>query len=693
MEKSSSNKIVKRVEELRAELRRHEHLYYVMDAPEISDAAYDALMNELKKLEAEHPELHSADSPTQRVGGKPAEGFKKVGHSRPMLSLDNAYNEEELTDWDRRVHELAGSLPVEYTAELKLDGLSVALTYGPSEDGGARLLTGVTRGDGQVGEDVTTNVRTIRSVPISVSATALKKAGLPQAFEVRGEVVMPEKAFLRTNEEREREGLPAFVNPRNSAAGTVRTMDPSIVANRGLVLFAYFLLLDGEYFAAGQDATLDALTTLGFRVNPHRGRVHKVAEMMKFIERAGEQRETLGYEIDGVVLKVDAHTTQQRLGYTGRAPRWAIAYKFTAEQAVTQMVDIMITVGRSGKLTPTAVLTPVFVGGVTISRATLHNADWIERMGLRIGDWVKVERGGDVIPKVAGIVEDAEHPRGTHRFEYPTVCPVCGNPAVREEGEADYRCVNVDCPALIRGTLEHWGSRGVMNIEGLGEASVAALTESGTVRSVAQLYSLTEETLAELKQEVERNGVKKEQRVFGPVEIKKLLDQIKKSKEAGLARVLMGLSIRFIGERTAETLAQEFGDIEAIKNASAEELERAEEVGPRISHAIVDFFARPANRELIEHLKTAGLKMTAEKKQRTTQLAGLTLVLTGTLPNLSREQAKAMIEAAGGKVSGSVSKKTSYVIAGEEAGSKLDKAQELKVPVLDEAGLIKLLEK
>jgi DNA ligase (NAD+) len=693
MEKSSSNKIVKRVEELRAELRRHEHLYYVMDAPEISDAAYDALMNELKKLEAEHPELHSADSPTQRVGGKPAEGFKKVGHSRPMLSLDNAYNEEELTDWDRRVHELAGSLPVEYTAELKLDGLSVALTYGPSEDGGARLLTGVTRGDGQVGEEVTTNVRTIRSVPISVSATALKKAGLPQAFEVRGEVVMPEKAFLRTNEEREREGLPAFVNPRNSAAGTVRTMDPSIVANRGLVLFAYFLLLDGEYFAAGQDATLDALTTLGFRVNPHRGRVHKVAEMMKFIERAGEQRETLGYEIDGVVLKVDAHTTQQRLGYTGRAPRWAIAYKFTAEQAVTQMVDIMITVGRSGKLTPTAVLTPVFVGGVTISRATLHNADWIERMGLRIGDWVKVERGGDVIPKVAGIVEDAEHPRGTHRFEYPTVCPVCGNPAVREEGEADYRCVNVDCPALIRGTLEHWGSRGVMNIEGLGEASVAALTESGTVRSVAQLYSLTEETLAELKQEVERNGVKKEQRVFGPVEIKKLLDQIKKSKEAGLARVLMGLSIRFIGERTAETLAQEFGDIEAIKDASAEELERAEEVGPRISHAIVDFFARPANRELIEHLKTAGVKMTAEKKQRTTQLAGLTLVLTGTLPNLSREQAKAMIEAAGGKVSGSVSKKTSYVIAGEEAGSKLDKAQELKVPVLDEAGLIKLLEK
>jgi DNA ligase (NAD+) len=691
--KSPSTKVVKRVEELRAELRRHEHLYHVMDAPEISDAAYDALMNELKKLEREHPDLVTPDSPTQRVGGKPAEGFKKLAHSRPMLSLDNAYSEEELADWDRRVHELAGSLPVEYTTELKLDGLSVALAYGPAAGGGAILVTGVTRGDGQIGEDVTTNVRTIRSVPIAISATELKKFRLPQAFEVRGEVVMPEKAFLRTNEEREREGLAAFVNPRNSAAGTVRTMDPSIVAKRGLAFFAYFLLIDGEYFAAGQDATLDALTALGFRVNPHRGRVHSVNQMMQFIEKAGEQRETLGYEIDGVVLKVDSHATQQRLGYTGRAPRWAIAYKFSAEQAVTQMVDIMITVGRSGKLTPTAMLNPVFVGGVTISRATLHNADWIERMGLRIGDWVKVERGGDVIPKVAGIVENAEHPRGKKKFVYPSKCPECGNDVVREEGEADYRCVNVDCPALIRGTLEHWGSRGVMNIEGLGEASVAALTESGAVRSVAGLYSLTEERLASLTQEVERNGVKKEQRVFGPVEIKKLLNQIENSKKAGLARVLMGLSIRFIGERTAEQLAQEFGSMDAIVEAGAEELERVEEVGPRISKSITEFFARPANRELIEHLKTAGVNMTAEKKQRTTQLAGLTLVLTGTLPNLSRDQTKAMIEAAGGKVSGSVSKKTSYVIAGEEAGSKLEKAQELKVPVLDEAGLLKLLEK
>lgn len=689
--KNPLNKVLKRVEELRIELRQHEHLYYVLDAPEISDAAYDALMKELKKLEREHPELVAPDSPTQRVGGKPAEGFKKVAHSRPMLSLDNAYSEEELAEWDRSVHKLAGNLPVEYTTELKLDGLSVALSYGAAASGSAILLTGVTRGDGQIGEDVTTNVRTIRSVPISISAAALKKPGLPQRFEVRGEVVMPEKAFLRTNEQREQEGLPAFVNPRNSAAGTVRTLDPSVVAKRGLVFFAYFLLIDGEYYAAGQDATLDALTALGFRVNPHRGRVHTVREMMRFIETAGEQRETLGYEIDGVVLKVNDHATQQRLGYTGRAPRWATAYKFSAEQAVTQMVDIMITVGRSGKLTPTAVLTPVFVGGVTISRATLHNADWIERMGLRIGDWVKVERGGDVIPKVAGIVEDAEHPRGVKPYDYPTACPVCGNPAVREEGEADYRCVNVDCPALLRGTLEHWGSRGVMNIEGLGEASVAALTESSSVKSVADLYSLSEAKLASLMQEVERSGVKKVQRVFGPVEIKKLLDQINSSKDAGLARVLMGLSIRFVGERTAELLAQEFGSMDAIMNASPEELEGVEEVGPRLSRSIREFFERPANVELIKHLKKAGVKMTAEKKQRTTQLAGLTFVLTGTLPNLSREQAKAMIESAGGKVAGSVSKKTSYVVAGEEAGSKLDKAQELKVPVLDESSLIKIL--
>lgn len=685
--------VIRRVEKLRTEIRRHEHLYYVMDAPEISDLDFDKLMNELKRLEAEHPALVTPDSPTQRVGGKPAEGFRKVRHSRPMLSLDNAYSEEELRDWVRRVHGLAGNLPVEFTAELKLDGLSIALNFEPAEDGGARLSYGITRGDGQVGEDVSSNIRTIRSVPLSITAAQLKKAGVPQAFEVRGEVVMPETAFLKWNEEREKRGKILAVNPRNAAAGAIRMKDSNEIANAGLQLYAYFLLTGGEYLAIGQEATLDALTALGFRVNPHRGRVHAVEDMLKFIHQAEKQRASLGYNIDGVVFKVDSQATQQRLGYTGRAPRWALAYKFSAEQATTQLLDIMITTGRSGKLTPTAMLKPVFVGGATIKAATLHNADWIQRMGLRVGDWVKVERGGDVIPKVAEIVSDPEHPRGKEPYVYPTRCPVCGNPAVREEGEADYRCVNTDCPALLHGSVEHWASRGVMNIEGLGEMSVAALTEGGVVKSVADLYKLNEETLAALKEEVERNGVKKEQRVFGPVEIRKLLLQIENSKQAGLARVLMGLNIRFVGERTAELLAQEFGSIDAIENGTAEDLERVEEIGPRISRSILEFFARMANRELIDHLRAAGVKMTAEKKQRTTQLAGLTFVLTGTLPNLSREDAKARIEAAGGKVSGSVSKKTNYVVAGEEAGSKLDKAQELKIPILDEPGLIDLIAK
>jgi DNA ligase (NAD+) len=668
----------KKIEKLREELRRHEHLYYVLDKPAISDAEYDALMNQLKELETAHPELITPDSPTQRVGGKPAEGFKKANHSRPMLSLDNAYNAEELADWDRRVHELAGNLPVEFTAELKLDGLSVALRYEPAENGGARLATALTRGDGQVGEDVTTNVRTIRSVPLLIPREKLKKARLPQALEVRGEVVMPEKGFQLLNAEREREGLPPAVNPRNAAAGTLRTLEPSIVANRRLVFFAYFLLVDGDYFAAGQTATLDALTAMGFRVNPHRGRVDTVDEMIKFIDDAEKRRETLGYEIDGVVLKVDSHATQLRLGYTGRAPRWAIAYKFTAKAGITQVRDIIISVGRTGKLTPTADLNPVFIGGTTVSRATLHNADFIERLGLLIGDWVKVERGGDVIPKVAEVIEDKDHPRGTKKFAFPKNCPECGNAVVREEGEADWRCVNADCPAKLRETLLHFGSRGVMNIEGLGDAAVQQLLDRGMVKSVADLYSLTVEQLAEMERFAEKSA-------------QTLWNEIQNSKKAGLARVLMGLGIRFVGERTAELLAQEFGSIDAIMAASAEELEHVEEVGPRISEAILDFFSRPANRELVVRLKKAGVEMTAEKKQRSTQLEGLTFVLTGTLPNLTRDEAKEKIETAGGKTAGSVSKKTSYVVAGEEAGSKLDKAQELNIPVIDEAGLLKLL--
>jgi DNA ligase (NAD+) len=669
--------------ELRAELRRHEHLYYVLDAPEITDKQYDALMNELKRIEAAYSDLLTPDSPTQRVGGKPAEGFKKVRHSRPMLSLDNAYAAEELADWDRRVHELAGSLPVEYTTELKLDGLSVALRYEATEnetghEGGARLTIGITRGDGQIGEDVTSNIRTIRSVPLTISADRLKKAGLPPAIEVRGEVVMPEAAFLRLNEEREQQGLPPAVNPRNAAAGTLRTLEPSIVANRRLAFYAYFLLIEGEYWPQGQGATLDALTALGFRVNPHRERVESVDDMMRFIDAAESKRATLGYEIDGVVLKVDSHAAQQRLGYTGRAPRWAIAYKFTAKSGITQVRAISVNVGRTGKLTPVAELAPVFIGGTTVSRATLHNADFIERLGLLVGDWVRVERGGDVIPKVAEVIEDADHPRGTEAFQFPTMCPECRSAVVRVEGEVDYRCVNVDCPAKLRESLLHFGRRGVMNIEGLGDAVVQQLLDRSLVRSVADLYTLTEEQLAGLDRFAEKSA-------------HALFEEIKRSKQAGLARVLMGLGIRFVGERTAELLAQEFGSIEALAAASAEELERVEEVGPRISQAILEFFAQPANLALIQSLKDAQLDMTAEKKQRSAQLTGLTFVLTGTLPTLTRDEAKKRIEDAGGKTAGSVSKKTSYVVAGEEAGSKLDKARELKVSIIDEAGLLALL--
>ena len=675
----------RRAAELRADLRHHEHLYYVLDQPEITAAAYDALMNELKRIEAAHPELVTPDSPTQRVGGKPAEGFRKVAHSRPMLSLDNAYSVEELAAWDARVRELAEGLPVEYEAEYKFDGLSVALRYGPAANGGAdgggsRLIAGLTRGDGQTGEDVTANIRTIRSVPLTISAEQLEKARLPQAFEVRGEVVMPEAAFLRLNEEREQEGLALAVNPRNAAAGTLRTLDPGVVANRRLVFLPYFLLVEGEYFLESQSATLDALWKLGFKREFSRTvKAKTVAQMMNFINQTEASRASLPYEIDGVVFKVDSHAIQQRLGYTGRAPRWAIAYKFTAQSGVTELRAITVQVGRTGKLTPVAELEPVFIGGTTVSRATLHNADFIERLGLMLGDWVRVERGGDVIPKVVEVVEDAEHARGALSYTFPSACPECGSAAVRVEGEVDFRCVNADCPAKLRESLLHFASRGVMNIDGLGEAVVQQLLDRGLVKSVADLYRLKKEELLTLERFAEKSATA-------------LLDEIEGSKKSGLARLLMGLGIRFVGERTAQLLAEEFGSIEAIERATAEELERVEEVGPRISQAILEFFAQPANRALIESLKTAGVRMTAEKKPRSAHLAGLTFVLTGTLPTLTREEAKAKIEAAGGKAAATVSKKTSYVVAGEEAGSKLDKARELKIPVLNEASLLALIE-
>jgi DNA ligase (NAD+) len=666
-----------RAEELRAVLRRHEHLYYVLDQPEIDDAAYDALFNELKRIEEMHPQLLTPDSPTQRVGGKPAEGFQKVAHSRPMLSLDNAYNAEELAAWDKRCHELAGTLPVEYIAELKMDGLSIALRYCPvdgSPSSDSKLMAGLTRGDGEIGEDITSNIRTLRSIPLSISDETLKKLGLPPAFEVRGEAVMPQAAFERLNEEKEQMGLPLAVNPRNAAAGVLRTLDPSIVTRRRLDFYAYFLLVEGAFWPRGQRATLDTLAALGFRVNANRALVQSVEEMSAFIERCESKRAELPYEIDGVVFKVDAQATQQRLGFTARAPRWAIAYKFTAQSGLTKVNEITVQVGRTGKLTPVAELAPVFIGGTTVSRATLHNADFIERLGLRLGDTVKVERGGDVIPKVVEVIDSG----AGQPFVFPTQCPECGSAVVRAEGEVDYRCANAACPAKLRESLLHFGKRAVMNIEGLGEAAVQQLLERGLVHSVADLYKLTAEQLISLDRFAEKSA-------------RTLIEEIESSKKAGLARALMGLGIRFVGERTAELLAEEFGTIDALMAATAEELERVEEVGPRISQAILEFFTQPANLTLVQSLKDAGVDLSAEKRQRSAQLTGLTFVLTGTLHTLSREEAKRMIESAGGKTASAVSKKTSYVVAGEEAGTKLEKARALNLAVLDEAGLRSLL--
>jgi len=669
-----------RVAALHDLLRHHEYQYYVLDAPTISDAEYDTLMNELKALEAAHPELLTPDSPTQRVGGRPAEGFQKVPHSRPMLSLDNAYNEEELRDWDRRVRELAGTLPVLYVAELKLDGLSLALHYETDAKGSARLLRGLTRGDGQIGEDVTTNVRTIRSVPLGISSEKLLKAELGgQSFEVRGEVVMPLDSFKKANEERVAAGLAPAANPRNFAAGTLRTLDTKAVAQRRLDFYAYFLILNGEYNPAGQHATLETLVKLGFRVNPHRDTFESVDGILKFLTAIEEMRDHLPYEIDGVVIKVDAQPTQVRLGYTGRHPRWAVAYKFTARTGITQVREIQVTVGRTGKLTPLAVLIPVIVGGTTITNVGLFNADEVARLGIRPGSWVLVQRAGDVIPNIAEVVVDAEHPEGTGVFEMPTHCPVCHTPAEHTEGEVDSYCINIDCPARLAQSLTYFSHRGVMNIEGLGDAMAVQLLDSGLVKSIADLYTLTEEQLLTL----ERVGKKSAQA---------LLAQIENSKQAGLARLLMGLGISFVGERTAELLASEFGSMQALESATQEELERVQEVGPKVAASVHDFFQNELNRALIQRLAELGLKMTAEKKQRTTQLEGLTFVLTGTFPTLSREEAKEKIEAAGGKVSGSVSKKTNYVVAGEEAGSKLTKAQELGVPIIDEDGLLQLME-
>jgi len=664
------------IEKLRDEIRRHEHLYYVLDAPEISDAEYDRLMLELKALEEANPRLITPDSPTQRVGGKPREGFRKQEHSRPMLSLDNAYNEEELRAWDRRVHELAGAKSVEYVCELKLDGMSLALWY----RGGA-LDKGVTRGDGYTGEDVTGNVRTIRSVPLSIPDAARKKSGLPADFEVRGEVIMPIAAFARMNDEREQEGLARFANPRNAAAGTIRVLEPNIVAQRRLDYFAYAALKsDGsDAFAKHSDA-LAALAAAGFKVNPNHAVASDFDALLRFIQKWEGKRDSLPYEIDGIVIKVNSVAVQRELGFTGKAPRWAIAYKYAARAGETVIEDILVQVGRTGKLTPVAALRPVGIGGTTVTRATLHNEDEIERLGVKIGDWVVVERGGDVIPKVVKVLDDKQHPRGTRKFHMPAKCPECGGKVVRAEGEADHRCVNAACPAKLREEILHFASRGVMNIEGMGESLVNQLADSGLVKTVADIFDLTEDKLLTL----ERMGKKSAQNV---------LAQIERAKTLPLERVIYGLGIRFVGERTADLLAEHFGSMDKLMEASEEELMAVTEVGPRVAASIREFFDEPRNRQLVERLRKAGLQFKGVVKQRGTQLAGKTFVITGTLPSYSRDEAKALIEDAGGKTSGSVSKKTDFVLAGAEAGSKLDKAKELGITVIDEAQLRKMLGK
>jgi len=662
-------KIDKKIEALREKIRHHEYRYYVLDDPEISDADFDKLMNELKRLEAENPKLVTPDSPTQRVGGKPREGFVKAKHSSPMLSLDNAYTEEELRDWERRVHELTGRNDIEYFCELKLDGMSLALVY---SDG--RLERGITRGDGNIGEDVTLNVRTVRSIPLSIPNDKLKKAGIPADFEVRGEMLMPLAAFRKLNEERERQGLATFANPRNFTAGTVRQLEPSITAQRRMDFFAYMLLKDGRTYLDRQSKTMDALEQAGFKVNPNRKLAKNLEEVWKFIQSWEAKRESLPYEIDGIVIKVERTAWQRELGFTGKAPRWAIAYKYAARGGVTQIEDIVPQVGRTGKLTPVAWLKPVPIGGTTVSRATLHNMDEIERLGVKIGDWVEVERGGDVIPKVVKVVEDKEHPRGKKQFVMPEHCPVCGGNVVRTPGEVDHRCVNANCPAKLQGTILHFASRHVMNIDGLGEALVNQLTERGLVKNVADLYKLTKDDLLKL----ERMGEKSADNV---------LAEIGASKKLPLERVIYGLGIRFVGERTAQFLAEHFGSLDAIMDASAEELEEVNEVGPRIAESIVEFFGDEHNRKLVSDLRKAGLTFTGQKKEKGTKLAGKTFVLTGTLERHTRDEAKKMIEDAGGRVSGSVSKKTDYVVTGSDAGSKLDKARELGVSVIGEEEL------
>jgi DNA ligase (NAD+) len=651
---------------LREEIRRHEELYYVYDNPEISDAEYDSLIERLNKLEVEHPELITPDSPTQRVGGRPAEGFPEVVHRHQMLSLDNSYNIEELRAFDERCQRLADGRQFEYVAELKIDGLSLSLHY---ED--QLLVRGVTRGDGRTGEDVTPNARTIRSIPLRLR-TADRKIG--RAIEVRSEAFIPRRVFEQTNAEREEAGEAKFANPRNAAAGTIRQLDPRIVASRKLDMFAYDLIAGGRKPFASHWEALDWMKGAGFHVNPHRALCTSIDEVIEFCNAMESQRDDLGYEIDGVVVKVNSTALQEEFGSTQKAPRWAIAYKYPARQATTRVLAIHVQVGRTGALTPVANLEPVFLAGTTVSRATLHNEDEIKRLGVRIGDWVLIEKSGEIIPKVLKVIE-SRRSGDEKRFRMPKKCPVCGGAISRPEGEVVSRCVAADCSAQLIGRLLHFASRRAMRIEGLGYALADQLVEKKMVRDVGDLYSLKLEDIADLERMAKKSA-------------SNVLAQIEASKSRGLANLFYALGIRHVGDRTAGILARHLGSLEALSKATVEQLDEIHEIGLTVAESVHDWFDDAGNLALCERLRAAGVRTEIERAAGRTldeKFAGKQFVLTGTLESFTRDDARALIEARGGRVTSSVSKKTDYVIAGEEAGSKLDKAIALGVSVIDEA--------
>ena len=666
--------IEKAIKDLREEIGRHEVLYYLQDNPQISDREYDALIEKLRQLEEKHPQFISPDSPTQRVGGRPAEGFPEFFHRRPMLSLDNSYNIDELRAFDERCRKLADGAALEYVAELKIDGLSLSTHY---QDG--LLVRGVTRGDGYRGEDVTANVRTIRSVPLKLRA----KSSPGPEIEVRGEAYLSRKVFERINAEREEEGEARFANPRNAAAGAIRQLDPAMVQKRRLEMFAYDVLAgDRKAFGTHWEA-LDWMEKAGFRVNPNRRLCKSIDEVIDFCNAMESKRDDLGYEIDGVVVKVNSTALQDEFGATGKAPRWAIAYKYAARQATTKVNEIIVQIGRTGALTPVAVLEPVQLGGVTVSRSTLHNEDEIERLGLRIGDWVLIERGGDVIPKVVKVIESKRTGK-EKKFKMPEECPVCGGRISRPEGEALSRCVAADCPAQLIGRLLHYASRRAMRIEGLGYALAEQLIAKKMVRDVADLYDLTREGVSSLERMAAKSAAN-------------LLSQIEASKSRDLWHLIYGLGIRHVGERTAGILARQFGSLELLGQASVAELDEVHEIGLTMAQSIRDWFDDPGNQDLCRRLRTAGVRTESEKQPGGAasggdqRFAGKQFVLTGSLPGMTRDEARALIEAGGGRVTSSVSKKTDFVLAGAEPGSKLDKAVQLDVPVIDEAEFKKML--